>query len=91
MSKIIKTTEDGWDCAPDLVSAASTVRDFGHLFYEINCWGKRAMSTEDMLTELRYFVQCLDENISQAEAALDGVEFKPLKMKIKAASQRRVS
>ena len=36
------------------------------------------MSTEDMLTELRYFVQCLDENISQAEAALDGVEFETI-------------
>ena len=77
MSKIIKTTEDGWDCAPDLVSAASTVTDFGHLFYEINCC-KRAMSTEDMLTELRYFVQCLDENISQAEARLEDVEFETI-------------
>ncbi len=75
MSKIIKTIEDGWDCAPDLAQAARTVKEFGHLFYEIDCC-KRAMSTEDMLTELRYFVQCLDENVSQAEMALEGVEFK---------------
>lgn len=33
------------------------------------------MSTEDMLTELRYFVECLDEVVTEAENKLDGVEF----------------
>ena len=30
------------------------------------------MSTEDMLTELRYFVESLDEAVAQAENKLDG-------------------
>lgn len=74
MSTIKKTTCDGWDCAPSLRETARVVDDFAHLFYEIkNC--VRAMSTEDMLTELRYFVECLEEGVSQAENELDGVEF----------------
>lgn len=74
MSTIKQTTHDGWDCAPSLATTARVVDDFGHLFYEIkNC--VRAMSTEDMLTELRYFVECLDEAVAMAENQLDGVEF----------------
>ena len=74
MSTIKKTTEDGWDCAPSLRDTARVVDDFGHLFYEIkHC--VRAMSSEDMLTELRYFVECLDEAVSGAENELDGIEF----------------
>lgn len=72
--KTIKTTQDGWDCAPSLRDTARVVEDFGHLFYEIkNC--VRVMSTEDMLGELRYFVDSLDEAVSTAENELDGVEF----------------
>ena len=56
---------------------ARVVDDFGHLFYEIkNC--KRAMTTEDMVTELRYFVECLGEAVGQAENELDGVEFQTI-------------
>ena len=77
MSTIKQTREDGWDCAPSLRETARVVDDFGHLFYEIkNC--VRAMSTEDMLTELRYFVECLDEAVSEAENKLDGVEFQTI-------------
>ena len=77
MSKIIKTTEDGWDCAPSLRETARVVDDFGHLFYEIrNC--ARVMSTEDMLAELRYFVESLDEAVTEAESKLDGVEFETI-------------
>lgn len=36
------------------------------------------MSTEEMVTELRYFVECLDEAVSQAENDLDGVEFQTI-------------
>ena len=75
--KTIRTTQDGWDCAPSLRETARVVDDFGHLFYEIkNC--KRAMTTEDMVTELRYFVESLEEAVSQAENDLDGVEFQTI-------------
>ena len=74
MSTIKKTTFDGWHCAPSIGLTAQVVDDFGHLFYEIkNC--VRVMSTEDMLTELRYFVESLDEAVAMAENKLDGVEF----------------
>ena len=74
MSTIKQTTCDGWDCAPSLRLTAQVVDDFGHLFYEIkNC--VRAMSTEDMLTELRYFAESLDEAVAHAENKLDGIEF----------------
>lgn len=75
--KTIKTTQDGWDCAPSLRETARVVDDFGHLFYEIkNC--KRAMTTEDMVFEIRYFVDCLDEAVRVAENKLDGVEFETI-------------
>lgn len=75
--KTIKTTQDGWDCAPSLRETAQVVDDFGHLFYEIkNC--VRVLSAEDMVAELRYFVQCLDEAVIQAENDLDGVEFETI-------------
>ena len=77
MSTIRKTTEDGWDCAPSLQETARVVDDFGHLFYE-NKDCVRAMTSEDMLTELRYFVETLDEAVSQAENKLDGVEFETI-------------
>ena len=77
MSTIKKTTLDGWDCAPSLRETARVVDDFGHLFYEIrNC--ARVMSTEDMLAELRYFVESLDEAVTEAESKLDGVEFETI-------------
>jgi hypothetical protein len=77
MSTIKKTTEDGWDCAPSLRDTARVVDNFGHLFYEIkNC--VRALSTEDMVTELRYFVESLDEAVAVAENKLDGVEFETI-------------
>ncbi|MAN64134.1 MAG: hypothetical protein CMI60_19545 [Parvibaculum sp.] len=74
MSTIKKTTEDGWDCAPSLGTTARVVDEFGHLFYEIRN-SVRVMSTEDMLAELRYFVESLDEAVGNAENKLDGVEF----------------
>lgn len=74
MSTIKKTTCDGWECAPSLRKVARVVDEFGHLFYEIKTC-VREMSTEDMLTELRYFVECLDETVRNAENELDGVEF----------------
>lgn len=77
MSKIIKTEKDGWDCAPAIIEAAQTVKDYGHLFYEINCC-KRAMSTEDMLAELREFATVLSETIERAEMTLEGVEFETI-------------
>jgi len=77
MSTIKKTNHDGWGCAPALGQTSKIIRDFEHLFYEIeNC--VRAMSTKDMLTELRYFVECIDEGVAQAENELDGVEFQTL-------------
>ena len=73
----IKTTQDGWDCAPSLRETTRVIDDFGHLFYEIkNC--RRAMTAEEMVTELRYFVECIDEAVSQAESDLDGVEFQTI-------------
>lgn len=77
MSKIVKTTKDGWECSPLITEAAQTVNDYGHLFYEINrC--VRALSTEEMLAELREFADSLSETISQAEMALEGVEFETI-------------
>ena len=45
---VIKTTEDGWDCVPELAEAVSIYEEAGHHIYEIkNC--VRVWSRVEML------------------------------------------
>ena len=54
---IIKTTEDGWDCVPELKEIVEMYENAGHHIYEIkNC--VRAESLKDMLIELENM--CID-------------------------------
>tara|TARA_R110001592_G_scaffold76544_1_gene230994 strand:- start:378 stop:611 length:234 start_codon:yes stop_codon:yes gene_type:complete len=48
---IIKTTEDGWGCVPELTEVVEMYENTGHHIYEIkNC--VRAEGLEEMIDEL---------------------------------------
>tara|TARA_R110000751_G_scaffold245967_1_gene345960 strand:- start:186 stop:422 length:237 start_codon:yes stop_codon:yes gene_type:complete len=48
---IIKTTQEGWECVPELQNVVEIYENVGHHIYEINhC--VRAQSLEEMVGEL---------------------------------------
>ena len=48
---VVKTTEDGWDCVPELKEVVSMYEEVGHHIYEIkNC--VRSEDLEQMIDEL---------------------------------------
>jgi hypothetical protein len=50
--KTKKTTEDGWQCVPELREVLQNLEDIQHTLYEVrNC--VRESSLEDIVTELR--------------------------------------
>ena len=54
---IVKTTEDGWDCVPELTEVVEMYENAGHHIYEIkNC--VRAEGLEEMIDEL--LGMCID-------------------------------
>jgi hypothetical protein len=54
---VVKTTEDGWDCVPELEEVVSIYEEAGHHIYEIkNC--VRVMNLEHMIDEL--LCMCID-------------------------------
>ena len=54
---IIKTTEDGWDCVPELTEVVGMYEEAGNHIYEIkNC--QRSESLEQMIDEL--LNMCID-------------------------------
>ena len=54
---VIKTTEDGWDCVPELKEIVEMYENAGHHIYEIkNC--QRSESLEQMIDEL--LNMCID-------------------------------
>lgn len=58
--KKIKTTEDGWDCVPELMEAVDCIEEIGHDIYEIkNC--VRQSDLESIVWNMR----------DQLQAALD--------------------
>jgi hypothetical protein len=51
MSEQIKTTEDGWDCVPELMDAVRCIEEIGHDIYEIkNC--KRASDLDGIVSNM---------------------------------------
>ena len=54
---IIKTTEDGWECVPELKNVVDIYENVAHHIYEINhC--SREQCLEDMVNEL--LSMCVD-------------------------------
>ena len=54
---IIKTTEDGWDCVPELTEVVEMYEEAGHHIYEIkNC--QRSEDLEQMIDGL--LNMCID-------------------------------
>tara|TARA_R110002153_G_scaffold260104_1_gene420012 strand:- start:190 stop:423 length:234 start_codon:yes stop_codon:yes gene_type:complete len=54
---VIKTTEDGWDCVPELTEVVDIYENVGHHIYEIKkC--VRAEGLEEMIDEL--LGMCID-------------------------------
>lgn len=72
--KIIKTTEDGWDCAPAIMEVSELLPHAREMYHEIkNC--ERSMSVKDMLSDLKDFVTDLQYRIDGAIEEYTGVEF----------------
>jgi len=54
--KKIKTTEDGWDCVPELMDAVRMIEEIGHDIYEIkHC--KRVNDLEGMVSNMKDYLQ----------------------------------
>ena len=72
--KDLKTSEDGWDCIPELTEYTDCYdNDLGHLVYEIKrC--KREMSLEDMIYELKSHTRELNDIIKRIENKYNDVE-----------------
>ena len=52
MSILIRTTEDGWDCIPELKQASECLEEARHETYEINnC--VRSSELEDLVSNLK--------------------------------------
>lgn len=77
MSKIIKTTEDGWECAPAIMEVGSLLPEARDIQYEIE-YCKRGQSVKDMLSDLRDFVTELHDRIDVAIEEYTGVEFETI-------------
>ncbi len=77
MSKIIKTTEDGWDCAPAIMEVSELLPHAREMHYEIQCC-KRSMSVKDMLHDLKVFLKDLQERVDGCVEEYEGVEFQTI-------------
>ena len=56
MSEQIKTTEDGWDCVPELMEAVRMIEEIGHDIYEIkHC--VRQNDLEGMVENMKDYLQ----------------------------------
>ena len=66
MAKVIKTTEDGWDCVPELMEAVDCINELDHDIYEItNC--VRQSDLESMVENMR-------DQLSTALDILDNID-----------------
>ena len=77
MSKIIKTTEDGWDCAHAIMEVSELLPHAREMHYEIQCC-TRSMSAKEMLSDLKDFVTELHDRIDGAIEEYTGVEFETI-------------
>ena len=68
---IIKTTEDGWDCVPELKEAVEIYENVGHHIYEINnC--VREMELCDIIEELKGMCHDMEAKLDEID---DSQEF----------------
>ena len=66
MKKQIRTTEDGWDCVPELMNVVRCIDELGHDIYEIkNC--VRMSDLESMVNNMR-------DQLQEALNALDDID-----------------
>ena len=69
---VIKTTEDGWDCVPELKEAVEIYENAGHIVYEINnC--VRQMELCDMIEELKNMCIDIEQKLDEIDDSLEFV------------------
>ena len=66
MSEIIKTTEDGWECVPELQEAVNKIEEMDNFLYEIN----RCQRDH----ELDHMVEAMKESLQEAIDILDNID-----------------
>mgnify|MGYP004007070569 FL=1 len=62
----IETTEDGWDCIPELNEAVQYIDNINNEIYEI----KHCVRA----TKLKYLIENMIENLSEAIGALEEID-----------------
>ena len=66
MSKVIETTEDGWDCVPRLKAAVQKIDNLKGIIYEI----KQCVRDHD----LDYIVEEMKQNLENAIECLEQID-----------------
>tara|TARA_R100000697_G_scaffold88988_1_gene100827 strand:- start:377 stop:622 length:246 start_codon:yes stop_codon:yes gene_type:complete len=64
MSRLIETTEDGWECVPHLKAAVQKIDNLKGLIYEIkNCIRDHDLDyiVEEMKQNLENAIECLEQ------------------------------
>ena len=68
---LIKTTENGWDCVPELKEVVTTYENASNIIYEINnC--VRQTDLCDLIEELRDMCQTMESQLDEID---DSQEF----------------
>ena len=70
--KTKKTTEDGWDCVPELKRACTGIDELHHYTYEIkNC--VRVTDLEEMIVEMKYLLERAIEELDEVDTNVEWV------------------
>jgi hypothetical protein len=67
---IVKTTEDGWDCVPELKYVVRTIESLDNYKYEINnCI--RLSGLDNMITEMKELLEDALEKLDEIDPKLE--------------------
>ena len=68
--KTKKTTEDGWDCVPQLKRACTEIDELHHFTYEIkNC--VRVSNLEEMIEDMKYLLERAIEELDEVDTNVE--------------------
>lgn len=67
------TTDDGWDCIPELKEFVTTIEEMGHFVYEIkNC--VRVSDLEDMVYDLKLQLDEAKEVLNEIDTNVEIIQ-----------------
>ena len=70
--KTKKTTEEGWDCVPQLKRACVEIDELHHFTYEIkNC--VRVSDLKEMIVDMKYLLERAVEELDEVDTNVDWI------------------